>query len=492
MMPKYTRANEGIEKAASAVLSVKKPQNGGPSAINYVINTVGKKSLTRMARDTIFQFPSIISSSIDTDEIGVIMKATEQTYATMLMSVMSVESSVDRDKYPSMIDYLRTFHTNGYKFGRDDNSLMSVESWTISCEGIHVDEAIMRSLWDNTEDLVDMESLNDIYRPYTRTKRMLSDRYELMMATEATAKQKNNKLTVNSTDTRADRAMAALRNKPSFRNVVGDVKAEQAGATNSGTASMGGQPGFLNTMENPRVTTTNTTVKFKDPKTGNDTTKVTSQKTAKDVYLDLKGKNELVNVDKLNNMVPTVINISLTNYKSGSGIWSQTLTLGVKCMPRLVKSSVMVANMIDAAKDQAIFKFIKWTKGELKLHDLIFGISTSKDASKAVKGKWLSALKRRRVINSVSKWVGQRLLPNCTIILTEAEAEQVKAACGVDLHDRAQAKKIMSKYFLLGIGIYDTEAKIYNVIYDSDEAYQSYPMRGLIALTKKEIKNTID
>lgn len=83
MMPKYTRANEGIEKtaakAAKAVLSVKKPQNGGPTSINYVINTIGKKSLTRMARDTIFQFPSIISSSIDTDEIGVIMKATEQT-----------------------------------------------------------------------------------------------------------------------------------------------------------------------------------------------------------------------------------------------------------------------------------------------------------------------------------------------------------------------------------------------------------------------------
>ena len=489
MMPKYARANEGIKKAAAAVLSVNKPKNGGPSAINYVINTVGKKSLTRMARDTIFQFPSIISSSIDTDEIGVIMKATEQTYATMLMSVMSVESSVDRDKYPSMIDYLRTFHTNGYKFGRDDNSLMSVESWTISCEGVYVDEAIMRSLWDNTEDLVDMESLNDIYRPYTRTKRMLSDRYDLMMATEATAKQKNNSPANGSS---RNKSSWSFRNKPSFRNLVEDAKAERAGATNSGTNTMGGQPGFLNMMENPDVAVTNTTVKSKDPKTGKETTKTSSPKTAKDVYLDLKGKNEIVNVDKLNNMVPTVINISLTNYKSGSGIWSQTLTLGVKCMPRLIKSSVMVANLIDAAKDQPIFKFIKWTKGELKLHDLIFDISTSKDASKAVKGKWLAALKRRRVINSVSKWIGHRLLPNCTIILTEAEAEQVKAACGVDLHDRAQAKKIMSKYFLLGIGIYDTEAKIYNVIYDSDEAYQSYPMRGLIALTKKEIKNTID
>ena len=58
--------------------------NTGKVVAKFVSNT----SITRLAKDSIFQFPVIISSSIDNDEIFVMAKALERNYASMLLSVI--------------------------------------------------------------------------------------------------------------------------------------------------------------------------------------------------------------------------------------------------------------------------------------------------------------------------------------------------------------------------------------------------------------------
>ena len=45
---------------------------------------------------------------------------------------------------------------------------------------------------------------------------------------------------------------------------------------------------------------------------------------------------------------------------------------------------------------------------------------------------------------------------------------------------------MMEKYFLLGFGIYDTEGKMLNMIYDGESEFTTYSMRAMIADVKKE------
>lgn len=46
---------------------------------------------------------------------------------------------------------------------------------------------------------------------------------------------------------------------------------------------------------------------------------------------------------------------------------------------------------------------------------------------------------------------------------------------------------MMDKYFILGFGIYDTEAKMLNMIYDGDADFSQYSLRSMIADSKKEL-----
>lgn len=201
-----------------------------------------------------------------------------------------------------------------------------------------------------------------------------------------------------------------------------------------------------------------------------------------DAYKNISGS--MVRDDKYNSLTPTILQMTLANGKAGVGAWSQQLIVGVRAMPRMLPQSLMVANMTDAVKDRPIFKFIKWLKGEISWADLFTGIGNAK---KEVTGnaKWLSVL-RKRARRAKLRWLGFKLNPNCTIIITEADAHLIQERTGIDLHRTGDVQKLMDKYFLLGFGIYDTEAKMLNIIYDGESEFTHYSLRTMIADSKRE------
>lgn len=201
-----------------------------------------------------------------------------------------------------------------------------------------------------------------------------------------------------------------------------------------------------------------------------------------DAYKNISGS--MVRDDKYNSLTPTILQMTLANGKAGVGAWSQQLIVGVRAMPRMLPQSLMVSNMTDAVKDRPIFKFIKWLKGEISWADLFTGIGNAK---KEVTGnaKWLSVL-RKRARRAKLRWLGFKLNPNCTIIITEADAHLIQERTGIDLHRTGDVQKLMDKYFLLGFGIYDTEAKMLNIIYDGESEFTHYSLRTMIADSKRE------
>ena len=393
----------------------------GKVIAKYVSNT----SLTKLAKDSIFQFPVIISASIDNDEIFVMAKSFERSYASMMVSVISMSSYIDLNKYGKedyLINFLRRFHSNTNIGG----NIIASESISISDANILPQENVVgvnvAALWDSVYESVDNTSINDMYRPFKRTTRILED------ALEAGTFAK----TITIGNTSIDNADTIA--KTGQKNVVNDE----------------GKP-----IRNSKSD------KF----------------------------NQVVKSDYMTDMAPTMINITVIADATGKGdTWTQNVVLGIKAMVRMVKSGVMVNNMMDAFKDRGLFKWLSWTKGEISTAELIFGAGKAmRDGYAAGKGdNWLKTLKNRKYVQQINKILGKRLLPNTSIIITESEALSIQQALGVDPHNPADVQKMMNRYFLLAFGIYDTENKLLDVMYDGESQFSTESIRELAAKNKKD------
>lgn len=393
----------------------------GKVIAKYVSNT----SLTKLAKDSIFQFPVIISASIDNDEIFVMAKSFERSYASMMVSVISMSSYIDLNKYGKedyLVNFLRRFHSNTNIGG----NIIASESISISDANILPQENVVgvnvAALWDSVYESVDNTSINDMYRPFKRTTRILED------ALEAGTFAK----TITIGNTSIDNADTIA--KTGQKNVVNDE----------------GKP-----IRNSKSD------KF----------------------------NQVVKSDYMTDMAPTMINVTVVADATGKGAtWTQSVVLGIKSMVRMVKSGVMVNNMMDAFKDRGLFKWLSWTKGEISTAELIFGAGKAmQDGYAAGKGdNWLKLLRERKMAQGINKLLGKRLLPNASIVITESEALAIKEATGVDPHNPADVQKMMNRYFLLAFGIYDTENKLLDVMYDGESQFSTESIRELAAKNKKD------
>ena len=393
----------------------------GKVIAKYVSNT----SLTKLAKDSIFQFPVIISASIDNDEIFVMAKSFERSYASMMVSVISMSSYIDLNKYGKedyLVNFLRRFHSNTNIGG----NIIASESISISDANILPQENVVgvnvAALWDSVYESVDNTSINDMYRPFKRTTRILED------ALEAGTFAKT--ITIGNTSIDNADTIAKIGQK----NVVNDE----------------GKP-----IRNSKSD------KF----------------------------NQVVKSDYMTDMAPTMINVTVVADATGKGAtWTQSVVLGIKAMVRMVKSGVMVNNMMDAFKDRGLFKWLSWTKGEISTAELIFGAGKAmQDGYAAGKGdNWLKLLRERKMAQGINKLLGKRLLPNASIVITESEALAIKEATGVDPHNPADVQKMMNRYFLLAVGIYDTENKLLDVMYDGESQFSTESIRELAAKNKKD------
>ena len=419
----------------------------GKVIAKYVSNT----SLTKLAKDSIFQFPVIISASIDNDEIFVMAKSFERSYASMMVSVISMSSYIDLNKYGKedyLVNFLRRFHSNTNIGG----NIIASESVSISDANILPQENVVgvnvAALWDSVYESVDNTSINDMYRPFKRTTRILED--ALAAATDDGMTIKFGKTTIKNADNIANSGKSNVFYEEYEKDDDGNYKTDKNGK--------------------------------KIPIKG--TQRITH--TAKDKHDKF---NQVVKADYMTDMAPTMINITVIADATGKGdTWTQNVVLGIKAMVRMVKSGVMVNNMMDAFKDRGLFKWLSWTKGEISTAELIFGAGKAmQDGYAAGKGdNWLKLLRERKMAQGINKILGKRLLPNASIVITESEALAIKEATGVDPHNPADVQKMMNRYFLLAFGIYDTENKLLDVMYDGESQFSTESIRELAAKNKKD------
>lgn len=181
---------------------------------------------------------------------------------------------------------------------------------------------------------------------------------------------------------------------------------------------------------------------------------------------------------------PTMINATFYLHgtgSDGSGGFSQTVNLGVKCSVRQESSDIVINNLIEGSKSSnPIFKFISWSRGEYGLvKDLIFNVGEIKKKYKDKSNGNTSILamsKDRKSIDDITKFTGNRVLPFMTLIVTDYEVAQAAQVSGVDLSNPRNAKAFMDNYYLLGFGIYNSSTKKLSIMYDGDETFESLSM----------------
>jgi len=501
----------------------------------------GRRSISRLAKEAIFQFPCIFSADIDTDEQSVIAHAYEREFASFVVAAMSLNHDVNRDKYITTGEFLKTLHNNTnvpaaiYNSG---NILM--ESAQIVTEYAAVDPIVLQSLWTCDDNRFDTSCINDMYKPFTRTARQIAER--IGMATEAgfgttdedeyydkknidedfQIRQENRKSWEQANRDRAQQRQKDIEHARDRREKQEDYARQRADSESDYQRKRRDQLSDYERQRKDREDerygkTVNAvhTKKYNSSGTGEFGNVVTDKlnrgkedfyarhpkaQTAKNVangyakasttaaVYDRNKANQIKQSDSpFATLQPTIIEVGITNFTAGN-VWADTLTLGVKAMIRLVPTGQMVSNMCEAAKDRAIFKAIKITEGETKLCDILFGKSKYKNLGIAnAKGKWLGALKKRRLIDNIASVTGVgRLTPTTTIVITEAEALEIKNLTGIDFHDKGNVMRLFKKYFLLGFAIYDTDTKILTAIFDGDNDFTQVPFRALVASIKKE------
>ncbi len=449
-----------------------------------VSQAVAKTSVTRLTKDQVFQFPVFMDGSIDDDEQYPIVKSIEKNYAQLIMIAITNNGLIDRDRYSDVNQFLRKFHNNS-GIPSVMESVMVTEA--VATEGFLSDRD-KAAMMGNIEDRLDTESINDMYKPYTTTEAKLN------RALSAAKEQRM----INA----AMEAETPMFRRPLYkRDKDGKIMRETAyGNAPKVEVDKDGTPKYEYLVADPsNKTVYDQMVKEygapKTPREWNDDNlkhRIVSDFDKKDMErksvsakLDAisNANANVVKDDKFANMSPTVIHFTLANIKKDIGAWSQNLIIGVKAVARAIPQSLMVNNMVDACKDRAIFNFIRWTNHELKFFDLLFGISTYRDAAKNQDNRWMKILRKR---SKRSKLPGFKLNPNTTIIITENDVHMVEEKCGVNLNDISNVKKLMDKYFLLGFGIYDTEARMLKIIYDGEDEFTLHSMRSLMAEVKKD------
>lgn len=414
--------------------------------IQGIAKIAQRKSIMTMAQPGMYQYPLVASSAIDTDTLMSIAKSYQLTYASNVATAYSLNPIMYTKETPQISDFVKKFHTNsdsildanlngaGKALGVESDVELpegcdvSVESATVDHTFTDEDYAVCNStIWEDKYDSITMESLNDMYRPYDRIYRIMSEKLETMRNANESFKD-------------------------TYKSIGDNLQSINNNLNSDGDYSHG--VGIAKDTKVPSF------------------------------------KNEVVRNTQLDNMEPTMVNVQIVAHGDGEQI-VRNLTLGVKVVSRVISSDLMIASMVEACKQsQSIFKFLKWTKGEVKTLDFILGVSAAK--SKAIEKNAKQEVKflkqsseRKKHSGIVSKFLKNEKLPTMSVVLTTYEVERIKEATSIDLNNFAQAMKLMKKYFLLSVAIYDPDQNTVKFLFDCDSDWGVISVGTMASAVKK-------
>lgn len=448
---------------------------------NVIRQTYGRSSLTRNAKDTIAQYPVIFSASIPLDDAVIVAKALELQYAALLISVISANSDYDRGRYNNPSEYLKNFYSNRDSALTnipgmlpivesqlpDDFTNYSVESTL--CRSYNDDlvaPEVTLECWLDSEIQFDQTFLNHAYRPETATQKAMEAVVENLRKLHTPAME------------------------APIDEVLGKYKSRGVNTDDLGSPVKAGEKTRVVDRGKVQVDKDGNVVRDAKGKPYRYNEEKESKEIRRPAVTGMQGLSQYS--DKLGNMAPTMVNVQLVSHHGNAPVITHNVVVGVKAMIRLVPQDLMISNLAEGISDtRGMFKFIKWTEGTYKfLRDFVLGIDNAKAeaASSRDMKNWLQGLKRKKRANLISRMMsGTPMPPMTTIVTTSYEVARVAEETGLDLNEAFNAVKLISKYYLLGLIIYEPETGNIKSIFDGDTTFSSSTVSGLKTQQQKEL-----
>lgn len=383
---------------------------------------LSSKTIARGAKDSTFQFPCIITDTASTDMAYTTAKTLDKVYAAFTQTWLSMNSMFDITLDPTPLAYLRRIHQN------------------LSLESVEADEEDMERYMEKVYD----------------------GSYKLFMNEE-----KNFGVIFNVTE--SDMHNLYVQNKDLLREYMSEFDLSPVESITEANAS-----DFVNVS---------------DVIDGIQKANV-DEKRVRNLQASSAGKAPRLtdrDIKKSNDMLPYGIEVRLiaVNDKKEFVQYIDVI-IGIKTVLHTMKSEDLVDAVVKTMQNKnAVFKFLRWTTGEISLiKDILLNVDDLKmDATNRQNGRapFISSLKRlkgkRFGVNNFT--VPHKLIPNSTLVLTSYEVDFIQKNFAIDLRDSRTALKLIDALFLMGFIILDDASNMMYAIYDGDRSFQEFSMDTL-------------
>jgi len=400
------------------------------SKVSNTINNQRTKSIARGANDQSFQFPCLISDSIEISTATTLTRMLDRMYAQFVQIYLSGVGIIDLDLIQNPRQFIAQYQSNfNFESTEDEISdevadLIYDEAVEYLHESVFTGEPVIYMNKNRTAGLIFTES--ETVPVFVSIKNRENSRpYLSGFNTDGIMTEADN--------SRADMINAYLNNKTADK----DLKQSEI---------------LIKQSQNTKV-----------PQISNG---------------DIK---------KVNDMQPFSLELKVFATKGESSLGQYiTFNVGVKTFLHLIKSNDMSMNIAYVLKNNnKMFNFLRWTTGEISLFkDLIFHIDDMNFdmVNKSGGNKYfpmLKKLKQNRLKISGSKGVTNKA-PFATLVISSVEYNDILNNYGYDLKNLAIAKKLMNELFLMTFIIVDEGTQTIDILFDHyTYGFQTYSLESL-------------
>jgi len=409
------------------------------------LKSLNTQSISRRAKGTTCQFPSIVADSIPLSMASVITKNMDRVYASFVQTVIASNPLIDITIDRSPLDYMKRLHQN------------------IKLESVIDEDALNRKNEERAQLRSFMESEcpnlsvpDDMYE--TIMERVYDGDYKLYVSPDFMFAVAFKESVINSD--------VMESNKEQFEDHLAKFDLKPFPITEAKKDDM--KKDILRSIVDNANKSESQETAFKTTKELN---------TPRMVDRDAKRVNELQ---------PYGLSVRLMAVNDKKEFVQYIdFIVGIKTILHVTKSREIVNAIGNVLKNRnAMFNFIRWTTGEISfIKDLLLHVDDIKlDTSYKSRGMspFLPTLKRlkEKKVNLSSSGIN-KLVPNATLVVSSFEVEDIKSEFGFDIRDTYFAKKIIKELFLLAFIIVDEGSETIDILYEGSDSFETYTLETL-------------
>lgn len=424
--------------------------------VDWIVNKNARTgSIAKQASNLILVFPVLCSTSLSIQTATIISKAIERKCAALLQILFA---AVNMTNATNIYEYIGNFHSNINKQLDLDEFLNAMDR--LSESGII--------------QITDAEAYNAVKEDMRNLNYFLDDLYDdTIPITEFVSKT----------------------------NLYGEsqIVCEAKGGGGKGGGGKGGRnPKTFNvpdTVVSDIASKVAKELKDDRPRTyGNANRNRNDIPSLKDQMEYFKNQLLPQDVEKANELMPTMMAINFTYYKNGAEI-RQTGIIGIKAKLYPIDSMDIVTRLASKYSDKnTLFQFVKASTREISFFkDFLFAVDKAKldgiyMASNSNNAKIFKLLERRAAKYRFSALLKKNdASPITTLVMSQDEAEYLKRYNSLDVNNPNICKPVMNAYNLMCITIADESLEVAKFLYDDgDNIFESLSFDGL----EKEAKDS--